>query len=91
MDPSSSVGLETTSNSVDQHLPYLVDTMENLNPMDSNVLKIKDKYAYCVPPLYQKQVFSDGGFDSGPNPNITLSTLLNLVSSFLMATKATLS
>ena len=88
--PSSSVGLDTTSNSVDQHLLYLVDTLENLNPTNSNVLKMKDNYAFCVPPLYQKRVFSDGGFDSGPNRNITFSALLNLVSSFLMATKATL-
>ena len=89
-DPSSSVGLDTTSNTADQHLPYLVDNLEILNLTDSNVLKMKDKYAFCVPPLYQKRVFSGGGFDSSPNPNITFSDLLNLVSSFLMATKATL-
>ena len=88
--PSSGVGLDTTSNSADQHLPYLVDNLEILNLTDSNVLKMKDNYAFCVPPLYQKRVFSDGGFDSGPNRNITFSALLNLVSSFLMATKATL-
>ena len=89
-DPSSGVGLDKTSNSADQHLPYHVDTSEKPTAIDSSVLKMKDNYAFCVPPLYQKRVFSDGSFDSGTNPNITFSTLLNLVSSFLMATKATL-
>ena len=89
-DTSIGVGPDTSSNSADQHLPYLVDTLEKPNAIDSSVLKMKDNYVLCVPPLYQKRVFSDDSFESGTNPNITFSTLLNLVSSFLMATKVTL-